>query len=188
MARLHYRITTTRKDFIHKVTTRLCRENHAVGLEDLNEAGMMQNDRLARALSDRGMGEFARQMAYKAKLYDTKPIEADRWFPSSQKCSVCGFVHIELTLSERVWTCPNCGTVHDRDTNAGENLKQLATETALPVASSAVMQSAFAEPSAAYGGKVTPVRHDIRSQRGSGQEEKEAVSVTSCDHICAPFR
>jgi len=122
------------------------------------------------------------------KLYDIKLIEADRWFPSSEKCSVCGFVHSELKLSERVWTCPNCGTFHDRDTNAGENLKQLATETALPVASSTAMQSAFAEPSAAYGGKVTLVRHDIRSQRGSGQEEKEAVSVTSGDHMCAPFR
>jgi len=188
LARLHSRITNTRKDFLHKGTTRLCRENQAVGLEDLNVAGMMQNDRLARAISDIGMGEFARQMAYKAKRYDTNRIEADRWFPSSKKCSVCGFVHIQLKRSDRVWTCLNCGTVHDRDTNAGENLNQLAPETALPVASSAVMQTALAEPSAAYGGKVTPVRHDIRSQRGSGQEEKEAVSVTSCDHICAPFR
>ena len=188
LARQHYRVTNTRKDFIDKVTTRLCRENQAVGLEDLTVAGMMQNDRLARAISDIGMGEFARQMVYKATLYDTKLIESDRWFPSSKKCSVCGFVPIELKLSERAWTCLNCGAVHDRDTNAGEHLKQLATETALPVASSAGMQTALAEPLGAYGGCVTPVRHDIRSQRGSGQEEKEALSVTSCDHICAPFR
>ena len=91
-----------------------------MGLEDLPVAGMMRNDRLARAFSAIGMGEFARQMAYKAKLYDTKLSEADRWFPSSKKCSVCGFVHSELKLSERVWSCPNCGTVHDRDTNAGK--------------------------------------------------------------------
>jgi len=158
------------------------------GLEDLTVAGMMQNDRLARAISDIGMGEFARQMAYKATLYDTKLLEADRWFPSSKKCSVCGFVPIGLKQSERAWTCLNCGAVHDRDTKAGEHLKQLATETALPVASSAGMQTALAEPLGAYGGCVTPVRHDIRSQRGSRQEEKEALSVTLCDHICAPFR
>lgn len=187
LQRLHRNIANIRKDWLHKVTTRLCRENQAVGIENLNVAGMLKNDRLARAISDIGMGEFTRQMKYKSKIYNTRLIEADRWFPSSKMCSVCGFVHSAIKLSDRVWTCPNCGTAHDRDTNASNNLKRLATGTALPVASLAAMQGPFDEHSASYDGKVTPVSYDIRSQRGSGQEEKEAVSISN-DHICAPFR
>jgi putative transposase len=170
LGRLHYRVANTRKDFSHKMTTRLCRENQAVGIENLNVAGMMKNDRLARAISDIGMGEFARQMRYKARLYDTKVIEADRWFPSSKMCDVCGFVHSDLKLSDRIWTCPNCGTVHDRDINAAHNLKRLATATALPVASTP-LKGCTDVLIALSGRKVTPVSHDPVCKKNRGRKK-----------------
>ena len=137
----------------------------------------MKNEKLARALSDAGMGEFARQMKYKAKLNDTKIVEADRWFPSSKMCSVCQFVHNGLKLSDRTWVCPICGTVHDRDQNTAINLERLATVTALPAASQAAMPGADASD-VLSGGKVTPVSYDFRPLEGSGQEEKKAVLIT----------
>ena len=81
------------------------------------------------------MGEFRRQMVYKAQRYDTTLIFADRWFPSTKLCSSCGEKNGSLTLKDREWTCPSCGTHHDRDIHAAINLKRLASVTALPVAS-----------------------------------------------------
>jgi putative transposase len=149
---------------------------------------MLKNAKLARAISDIGFGEIARQAKYKAILYGTKIIEADRWFPSSKMCSVCDFVHVDLRLSDRTWTCPNCGITHDRDINAAKNLKRLATETALPVASRPAMECTSDMPMAVYGGKVTPVSYDVCPQEVSGQEEKTAVSIIPNNHICAPFQ
>jgi putative transposase len=135
VARLYERIGNIRADFTHKLTTRLCRENQTVVIEDLNVKGMLKHEKLARAISDVGMGEFRRQMIYKAQRFDTILILADRWFPSTKLCSFCGEKNGSLTLKDREWTCPSCGTHHDRDINAAINLKRLATETALPVAS-----------------------------------------------------
>ncbi|MFD1692565.1 RNA-guided endonuclease InsQ/TnpB family protein [Azotobacter chroococcum] len=135
MARLHARIANLRADFTHRLTTRLCRENQAVVIEDLNVRGMLANDRLARAISDVGFGMFRQQMNYKAQRYGTRLVVADRWYPSSRLCSVCGWKYEALTLRERTWACADCGTHHDRDHNAARNLERLATATALPVAS-----------------------------------------------------
>jgi putative transposase len=177
VASLHYRVSNVRADWLHKTTTRLCRENQAIGIEDLNVKGMLRNEKLARAISDVGFGEFRRQMQYKARLYDTGLVVADRWFPSSKECSECGYVMEVLPLSVRQWTCPICGTVHDRDTNAARNLKRLATVTALPVASTSAMRCTDVAY-AVSGGKVTPVSHEFRLQEVSGQEE-------GCAHFCA---
>jgi putative transposase len=178
LQKTHLRIRNIRQDFTHKTTSRLCRENQALGWESLNVAGMLKNDKLALALSDVGMGEFSRQIKkYKTKLYGTRLCEADRWFPSSKLCSVCKFVHGGLQLSDRVWKCPNCGTVHDRDINAAINLKQLATvETALPVASPTVMQDADASktPEGSSVGKVTPVSYDSVLKKDQGRKTKAA--------------
>jgi putative transposase len=125
-----------RKDFTHKLTTRLCRENQTIVIEDLNVKGMLANEKLARAVSDVGFGEIRRQLEYKAVRYKSDLIIADRWYPSSRLCSTCDYKNEKLTLQDRVWTCTRCGIIHDRDINAALNLKGLATQTALPVASS----------------------------------------------------
>jgi putative transposase len=179
LARLHARVVHVRTDFLHKLTTRLCRENQAVVIEDLNVSGMLANARLARAIADLGFYEFRRQLRYKAARYDTTVVLADRWYPSSKLCSACGARYGSLRLSERVWTCATCGALHDRDVNAAINLKRLATgafaaQPALPVASPAVTSDTLAGMGPVGVGKVTPVRHEYGQQDGSGQEENDA--------------
>ena len=123
VARIHQRVANIRKDFMHKVTTRLCRENQTVVIEDLNVSGMMCNQRLARAIVDVGFGMFRVFMGYKALIYSTELIVADRWFPSSKLCHVCGTKRESLSLSERVYRCDKCSSVIDRDDNAALNLE-----------------------------------------------------------------
>jgi putative transposase len=181
LARLHARIANIRADFVHKLTTRLCRENQAVVIEDLNVKGMLANDRLARAINDVGFGMLRSQIEYKAKRYGTRLIIADRWYPSSRLCSVCGWKNDALSLADREWTCPECGTHHDRDVNAALNLQRLATATALPVASPTSNGSAASGIVPGVVGEVTPVRHECGREDGSGQEENRA-------HLCALSR
>jgi putative transposase len=138
LARLHARIVNLRADFTHKLTTRFCRENQTIVIEDLNVSGMLKNEKLAKAISDVGFGEIRRQLEYKAKRYDTRIIIANRFYPSSKLCSICYWKNELLTLKERTWICQNCDTLHDRDQNAAMNLKRLATVNALPVASQLV--------------------------------------------------
>jgi putative transposase len=185
LARLHARIARIRNDFTHKLTTRLCRENQAVAIEDLNVKGMLANARLSRAIADIGFYQVRRQLHDKAQRYGTLLVLADRWYPSSKLCSACGVKNGMLGLGEREWTCAGCGACHDRDTNAGINLKRLATgalaaRPALPVASQAATPGTAAEDVSAAGGKVTPARHEPGQQDGSGQEENAA-------HLCARF-
>jgi putative transposase len=178
LARLYARLANLRADFTHKLTTRLCRENQAFVIEDVNVKGMLANERLARAIADVGFGVFRSQLEYKAKRYGTHLIIADRWYPSSRLCSICGWKNEALTLSDREWVCAQCGERHDRDLNAARNLKRLATEPALPVASPTSNGGAAAGTVPAAAGKVTPVRDDGGHQDTSGQEEK-------CAHFCA---
>lgn len=126
VASVHARIASIRDDFWNKLTTRLCRENQAVAIEDLNVKGMVGNRRLARALSDVGFGTFRQKMEYKTKLYGTRLVLADRWYPSSKTCSRCGAVKKVLGLGDRVFRCDECGHVQDRDVNASTNLCGLA--------------------------------------------------------------
>lgn len=122
-ARLHQRIANIRNDWTHKLTTRLCRENQAVVVEDLNVRGMLANHHLARAISDVGFHEVRRQLTYKAPLHRTHLVVVDRWFPSSKLCSDCGAKHEDLVLSDRVFRCPVCEVAKDRDWNAALNLR-----------------------------------------------------------------
>jgi putative transposase len=178
LARLHARLANLRADFTHKLTTRLCRENQAFVIEDVNVKGMLANEKLARAISDVGFGMLRSQVEYKAKRYGTRLVIADRWYPSSRLCSMCGWKNEALTLSDRTWVCAQCGAHHDRDLNAARNLKRLATETALPVASPTSNGGAAAGTVPAAAGKVTLVRDDGGHQDTSGQEENRA-------HLCA---
>lgn len=174
LARLHARIANIRADFTHKLTTRLCRENQTVVIEDLHVKGMLANEKLALAISDVGFGMFRSQIEYKAKRYGTRLVIADRWYPSSRLCSVCDWKNEGLTLKDREWTCPQCGTHHDRDQNAALNLKRLATATALPVASPSGNGGAAPGRVPGVAGKVTPVRYECGQQDTSGQEKNRA--------------
>ena len=123
MARLHEHITSQSKDRLHKLSVELLRKNDVVCIENLAPKNMAKNHRLAKAISDASWGEFRRQLEYKAEWYGKKIVVIDRFYPSSQLCSACGTQWSGTKdLSVREWTCPNCGTVHDRDCNAAKNI------------------------------------------------------------------
>jgi putative transposase len=121
----HERVANRRKDFQHKQSTKLINENQVVSVESLSVAGLMRT-RLAKSFSDAGLGEFLRQLNYKAEWYGRTLVEADRFFPSTKLCNCCGHKNDELSLSDREWDCPGCSASHDRDVNAAINLRNLA--------------------------------------------------------------
>ena len=122
VARIHAKITDTRTDHIHKLTTQLVRENQTIVVEDLAVKNLVKNRKLAQSISDASWGEITRQLAYKCRWYGRTYIEIDRWFPSSKRCSNCGYIVEKMPLKIREWECPNCGTHHDRDLNASKNI------------------------------------------------------------------
>jgi putative transposase len=122
VARLHARIADKRRDYQHKLSTRLIRENQVVCVESLAVKNMLKNHKLAKAISDVGWSEFIRQLEYKATWYGRTFVEIDRWYPSSKTCSACGEVRETLTLDIREWVCVACGVCHDRDINAAQNI------------------------------------------------------------------
>ena len=124
VARVHARITDRRRDHLHKLSTRLMRENQAVAIEDLTVRNLVKNHSLARAISDAAWTELRSMLEYKASWYGREVLLVDRWFPSSKLCSTPGCVHMneKMPLNVRSWTCPRCGTHHDRDVNAAKNL------------------------------------------------------------------
>lgn len=128
LAREHAKVANIRKDSLHKITTYIVQKYDIICIEDLNVKGMMQNKKLARAISDMGFYEFKRQLLYKAEMCGKNIVLADRWFPSSKTCSECGHKMDEMPLSVREWECPNCHTNHDRDVNAAINLKKYSLE------------------------------------------------------------
>ena len=141
VARAHRKVRNARRDFLHKTSTRLVRENDLIAIEDLNVAGMTRRPKprpkgsggwepngaaakagLNRSLGDAAPGEFRRQLQYKCERHGRKLVVIDRWHPSSKTCSSCGHLLERLSLSARHWTCPSCGTRHDRDVNAAKNI------------------------------------------------------------------
>ncbi|MCU0541302.1 MAG: transposase [Oscillatoriaceae cyanobacterium Prado104] len=127
IALLHQKIANIRKDTLHKLTTLLAKNHGTVVIEDLNVSGMLANRKLAKSIQDMGFYEFRRQLTYKCKLYGSKLVVVDRWFPSSKTCSCCGVKKETLGLSERVFECSHCGFVIDRDLNAAINLSRVAS-------------------------------------------------------------
>jgi putative transposase len=121
VAKIHARIADRRRDTLHKITTRLVRENQTIVIEDLTVRNMVKNHRLARAISDAAWREFRSMLEYKAVWYGREVITVDRWFPSSRLCSACNTLQNRMLLNVRTWTC-DCGMTHDRDVNAANNL------------------------------------------------------------------
>ena len=123
VARLYARVADVRADAINKATTMIAGRYSVVCVEDLNVAGMMKNHHLARSVADASLGEFRRQLEYKAARSGAELRVVDRWFPSSKTCSNCGTVKAKLSLSERVFNCDACGLSMDRDLNAAINIQ-----------------------------------------------------------------
>jgi len=126
LAKLHRQIRHQRSNTLHQVTTRLAKTKSVLVIEDLHVSGMLKNHRLAQAIGDVGFYEFKRQLLYKASWYGARVVLADRWEPSSKRCSGCGWLDEDLILADRTFHCERCGLVLDRDLNAAINLEQLA--------------------------------------------------------------
>lgn len=122
VARAHRKVRASRADFLHRTSARLVRDHDVIVIEDLAVKNMVRNRSLAKAISDCGWGTFRRMVEYKAARAGRHLIAVDRWYPSSKTCSACGHLLAELSLKTRHWTCPSCGTRHDRDVNAAKNI------------------------------------------------------------------
>ncbi|MFZ1027295.1 MAG: RNA-guided endonuclease TnpB family protein [Limnoraphis robusta] len=136
VARIQAKIADSRRDQTHKLTTQLMSENQTIVVEDLAVKNMVKNHKLARAISDANWGELVRQLDYKASWYGRELIKIDRWFPSSKRCSNCGYIAEKMSLNVREWDCPKCNSHHDRDINASINI--LAAGLAVSVCGASV--------------------------------------------------
>ncbi len=114
-------VNPRRRDHLHQVTTRLVRENQVIAVEDLTVRSMVRDHSLARAVSDAGWRQLRSMLEYKARWYGRTLVAVDRWFPSSELCSVCGCVQEKMPLNVRMWQCA-CGALHDRGVNAAQNV------------------------------------------------------------------
>jgi putative transposase len=122
LAKLYLKIFNIRQDTLHKLTTYLAKNHSKIVIEDLGVSGMMKNRRIARSISDVGMYDFRKKLEYKCRWYGSHLVVAPRTFPSSKRCSNCGYKKEKLLLSEREYHCEECGLRIDRDLNAALNL------------------------------------------------------------------
>ncbi|MDT0532373.1 RNA-guided endonuclease TnpB family protein [Micromonospora sp. DSM 115977] len=158
VARVHARIADRRRDHLHKLTTRLVRENQTIVVEDLTVRNMVTNHSLARAVSDAAWRQFRTLLEYKADWHGRNLVVVDRWFPSSKLCSVCGALAQRMPLNMRSWTC-RCGQTHDRDVNAARNI--LAEGLSV----------------IACGGGIRPQRTNVRTGRPSVKQETQRATA-----------
>jgi putative transposase len=122
LARQHEKVSNQRQDFLHKTSKQLVSDNQAIYIESLAIRNLIQNHCLAKSIGDSGWNIFVNMLKYKGQWYGCQIIEIDRWFPSSKRCHVCGYIKDNLTLSDRSWLCPECNANHDRDVNASINI------------------------------------------------------------------
>jgi putative transposase len=162
IALVHEKISNQRTDYLHKLSTRIVRENQAIALETLNVIGMARNRRMSRAIWDVGWSFFNKLVDYKAHWYGKTVIRIGQFAPSSRLCT-CGIVNRTLTLRERTWTCPACGATHDRDILAANNIKNMALEQ---------IRRGTSES------KSVETRRVKTSQRSRKQPAREAIAKT----------
>ena len=122
LAKAYKKITDKKQYYLHQITNYLIDENQVICMEDLNVKGMLRNHKLAESIQELNFGEFRRMLEYKAKWYSRYLVFIDRFYPSSKTCNECGYVNKTLKLSDRVWTCPDCGKIIERDYNAALNI------------------------------------------------------------------
>jgi putative transposase len=164
VARAHRKVRNARRDFLHRASTRLVRSAGTIVIEDLAVKNMVRNRHLARVISDCGWGEFRRQLEYKCERAGRELIVIDRWYPSSKTCSACGYLLAELGLSTRYWTCPSCGSRHDRDINAAKNI--LAAGLAVSACGADVRHSGSSRMRSAVKQEPRPVTAGIPVLQG----------------------
>ena len=166
VARVHERVSNVRQDYLHKLSRKLVDDNQVIVIESLNTKGMVRNHKLAKAISDVGWGMFVNFLQYKLDREGKILVEIDRWFPSSKLCSNCHYQVSEMPLDVRTWTCPSCGTHHDRDGNAAINIR----------AEGIRMLSVLGTRTAADGGDVSPKR-GRKSKLTQSPMKSEAYAV-----------
>jgi putative transposase len=164
VARAHRKVRNARRDFLHRASTRLVRSAGTIVIEDLAVKNMVRNRHLARVISDCGWGEFRRQLEYKCERAGRHLIVIDRWYPSSKTCSACGHLLAELSLSTRYWTCPSCGSWHERDINAAKNI--LAAGLAVSACGADVRHSGSSRMRSAVKQEPRPVTAGIPVLQG----------------------
>ena len=130
VARIQSRVRYERRDFLHQLTTQLVRRYDTICCESLAVKNMVRNHSLAQSISDAGWGTLVEFLRYKCEWYSKTFIEVDRWLPSSKTCAACGHVVESLPLNIRTWVCEACGTEHDRDRNASQNILAVGTAVA----------------------------------------------------------
>ncbi|MCG5057233.1 MAG: transposase [Limnoraphis sp. WC205] len=148
VAKIQAKIADCRRDHTHKLTTQLIRENQTIVVEDLAVKNMVKNHKLARAISDANWGELVRQLTYKALWYGRELIKIDRCFPSSKRCSNCGYIAERMPLNIREWDCPKCNSHHDRDINASINILAAGLAVSICGATIRAEQSKSVKPGA----------------------------------------
>lgn len=169
VARVYEQVSNVRQDYLHKLSRKIVDNNRIVVVENLNVKGMVRNHKLAKAISDTGWGTFVNFLSYKLERSGGKLIEINRWFPSSKLCSNCHYQISELPLDVRTWTCPSCGTHHDRDGNAAMNIRAEGIR---------MLSSSGTGEANANGEDVRPIR-GRKSQMRQSSVQLEAHTVPS---------
>jgi putative transposase len=166
VAKVYERVSNSRQDFLHKLSYKLVSDSQAVIVENLYVKGMVRNHKLAKAISDCGWGMFTNFLAYKLERKGGKLVEIDRFFPSSKLCSHCFYQVSEMPLDVREWTCPHCGTHHDRDGNAATNIRAEGIRMLK-----------------AEGSAVSAVGGEVRPRLGRKSKLRHSPVITEADFV-----